>query len=213
MAITAKLVNPTPWEQKLNFKGGINIRIPAFGETDLTMEQMDDYRPDKPGSEDVYRVLNVKGLFLKDSDLSYDHQALDALKKMREALSDQYRNVERRAVDNRSAQGISVDPEAIEAHMNQLGYDVIRENIKILAEQIKTFEKAVEGQNRHKREGLDPKRTIFALNPPREFPSIAAMEFFLEQNPEVAKQHRALQQRQAAEGSSDNNVSTTLKAS
>jgi len=32
---------------------------------------------------------------------------------------------------------------------------------------------------------------VFVLDPPREFPSMAAMEFFLELNPEVRARHQA----------------------
>ena len=40
---------------------------------------------------------------------------------------------------------------------------------------------------------LDPARTVFAMDPPREFPSVAAMDFFLKQNDEIRAKHLAWQ--------------------
>ena len=46
---------------------------------------------------------------------------------------------------------------------------------------------------------LDPKRTVFALNPPREFPSEAAMHYFLNrpENKVVKEKNEALLQQMA----------------
>jgi hypothetical protein len=43
---------------------------------------------------------------------------------------------------------------------------------------------------------MDPKRTVYVLEPPREFPSVAAMEFFLEQNAKVNALHEAFKRQQ-----------------
>lgn len=200
MAYAAKLMNPTPWEAKLDYSGGVRVRVPAFDHTNLSMQQMDDFRGDKPGSEAVEAVLDTYGLFLFDSDRPYDNQALDALKRMHAVLSDRYRNVEKNLRDSRAAQGINPDEQALTATINQMGYGAIKQKIEVLKKQISEYENVV-GPDRQVRAKLDPKRTIFVLNPPREFPSVAAMNFFLEQNPEVKAEHEAFTSRQEATAS------------
>jgi hypothetical protein len=43
---------------------------------------------------------------------------------------------------------------------------------------------------------LDPERTCFATDPPREFPSKTALKIFLAENPEIAKVHASLQEHE-----------------
>jgi hypothetical protein len=188
----AKLMNPTSWEAKLDYDRGVRLRIKPFDSVNLTMQQMDDFRGDKPGSEAVEEVLNTYGLFLFDADRPYDNQALEALERMVAVLQDRYRGVEKRQRDGRSAQGISTDESAIKETMELLGYGTIGRKIETLKEQITIYRKAVVSEGRAVREKLDPKRTIFCLNPPREFPSVAAMNFFLEQNEDIRTEHLAL---------------------
>jgi hypothetical protein len=197
MAFAAKLMNPTPWEAKLDYDRGVRIRIPAFGDAALDMQQMDDFRGDKPGSEAVEAVLDTFGLFLFDSDRPYDNQALEALKRMLAILTDRYRNADQRLRASHSAQGISTDEAAHAETMAQLGYKTVGEKMETLKTQIAEYEK-VAGPERNTRAKLDPKRTIFVLNPPREFPSVAAMEFFLRENPDTATEHKAFTSRSEA---------------
>ena len=42
------------------------------------------------------------------------------------------------------------------------------------------------------RQNLDPERTCFVINPPRQFPSKTSLAMFLAENPEIAKKHEAL---------------------
>jgi hypothetical protein len=200
MAYAAKLMNPTPWEAKLDYDRGVRLRIGAFDSLSLTMQQMDDFRGDKPGSEAVEAVLDTFGLFLFDSDRPYDNQALEALKRMHAVLSDRYRNAERRLRDGRSAQGISTDEGALDETLEQLGYKTVKMKIDTLKAQIKEYE-SIAGPERNTRAKLDPARTVFVLNPPREFPSVAAMNFFLSQNAEIRTQHEALTARAATPAS------------
>jgi hypothetical protein len=197
MAYAAKLMNPTPWEAKLDYDRGVRLRVNAFGSLPLTMQQMDDFRGDKPGSEAVEAVLDTFGLFLYDSDRPYDNQALEALKRMFAVLSDRYRSAERRLRDGRSAQGISTDDDALYETLDQLGYKKVKEKIDTLKIQIAEYEKAA-GPERNVREKLDPARTIFVLNPPREFPSVATMNFFLSQNEKIRLEHASFTARTEA---------------
>jgi len=81
MAFAAKLMNPTPWDVKLNYEKGVVIVVPAFGAVDLSMGQFEDYRPNTPGAEAVYEVLDTVGVFLFDTDRPYENQALETLQR------------------------------------------------------------------------------------------------------------------------------------
>jgi len=192
MAYSSKLCNPTPFDVKLNWNRGVNIKVPAFGSTELSMQQMDDFRPGKPGSATVKQVLDYHGLFLMDADRPYDNQALEALRRARAAKKAQYDSAVRNIVDRRSAQGIAPNEEALEETLRQMGYVELRRKISVLEQAVSRFVSVV-GDNPEQslRMQLDPKRTVFVLDPPREFPSVAAMEFFLEQNPEIQAKHTA----------------------
>ena len=212
MAFAAKLMNPTPWEAVLDYDRGIRIRVPGFDSVPLTMMQMDDFRGDKPGSEAVDAVLDTFGLFLFDSDRPYDNQALEALKKMLAILDDRYRAADQRLRASHSAQGISTNEEAHAETMQQLGYKTVGMKINVLKGQIKEYEKVAGPEGRSVRPKLDPMRTIFVLNPPREFPSVAAMEFFLRENAEIAAQHQTFAQAQAAAPPAVHPAKTTAAA-
>jgi hypothetical protein len=196
MSFTAKLCNPTPFDVKLNWERGINIKIPAFGETELSMQQMDDFRPGKPGSADVKSSLDYYGLFLLDADRPYDNQALEALSRSRAAKKAQYDSAVRNITDRRAQAGIAPDPDALAETIDQMGYAELNRKISVLKDAIADF-KAVVGDNPEQstRTQLDPKRTVFVMDPPREFPSVAAMEFFLKQNDEVRAKHQAFSQQ------------------
>ena len=199
MAISAKLCNPTPWEVKLDWDRGIKIRIPAFGDVELTMQQMDDFRDGKPGSEAVQETLNYHGLFLMDADRPYDNQAVTALRRAHAAKKAQYDAVHRNITDRRAANGVAPNEEALEETLVQMGYNgpgSVKDKVTILADQVKKFQDVI-GPEREAnvRSQLDPTRTVFAMDPPREFPSVAAMGFFLEQNPTIRAKHDAFNQQ------------------
>jgi len=190
MAYVAKICNPTLWEVKINFERGVVLRIPALGSLDLSMQQMDDFRPGKPGSENVLSYLDYHGAFLLDGDRPYDHQALEALKKAYAARKSQYDQVVQNAMSMRAAQGINPDPSALEETLRQQGYVRFREHLDTIREQIQKLEAVVaDNPERTVRARFDPTRTVFVLEPPREFPSVAAMEFFLEKNPDIKAKH------------------------
>jgi hypothetical protein len=200
MALTARLENPTPWDVKLDWDRGVKIRIPAFGNVDLGMQQMDDFRDNKPGSEAVQETLHYHGLFLLDSDRPYDNQAVEALRFAREAKKAQYDAATRNITDRRAAQGIAPNEEALEETFRMQGLGTLKEKIHTLEDQIRKFDEAIGPQReRSIREQLDPKRTIFVMDPPREFPSVAAMNFFLETDPETKAKHEAFTQRVSAD--------------
>jgi hypothetical protein len=159
---------------------------------ELSMGQMRDFRDDTPGAEAVMLVLNYHGLFLLDSDRPYDNQALSALKKCRAAMKAQYDAVLTNITKARAAAGTPPNEEALEETLSQMGYVTIRNKVDELGGMIKKLEGVVVGEDSYlAREQLDPTRTVFVLNPPKQFPSVAMMELFLDKNPEVAAKHTA----------------------
>ncbi len=196
MAYSSKLCNPTPFDVKLNWSLGVNIKIPAFDATDLTMQQMDDYSPGKAGSAAVKQVLDYHGLFLLHTDRPYDNQALDALRRARTSKKAQYDAAFRNIVDRRAAQGIAPNQEALEETLTTLGLTELDRKVKLLEKAIDRFSAEVgDTPERSIRAQLDPKRTVFVLDPPREFPSVAAMDFFLEQNPKIQAKQQAFNEQ------------------
>lgn len=192
MAFSSKLCNPTPFDVKLPWDRGVNIKVLAFDATELSMAQMDDFRPGKPGSADVKSVLDYHGLFLLDSDRPYDNQALEALQRAYSSKKAQYDSAVRNITDRRAASGVSPNPEALEETLRQMGYEELGRKIQVLKEAAAKFREVVGDQpERTQRQQLDPKRTVFVIDPPREFPSVAAMEFFLDQNADIRAKHLA----------------------
>jgi hypothetical protein len=176
MALTARLMNPTPWDVELPYEKGVVITVPRFGSQDLTMQQMDDFRDGKPGSENVQEVLNYFGLFLFDPDRPYNNQALHALEVSHKAKKERIRSI-RDGLEARSVNlpGGGAD---IDEQFKRLGFKTLEIEVEVLEKQINkykssTVDESVIVQN------LDPERTIFVMDPPTEFPSREAMEFFL----------------------------------
>ena len=90
MAFASKLCNPTPWRVDLTWDRGVIIVVEPFGSTELTMQQTDDFRPGKPGSAEVRQTLDYYGVFLLDTDRTYDQQAFEALQRCHNARKQQY---------------------------------------------------------------------------------------------------------------------------
>jgi len=211
MAFSAKLCNPTPWDAVIHWDRGVRIRIPAFGETQLTMQQMDDFRGDKPGSEEAQNTLDAIGVFLFDADRPYDNQAVIALERMHRAKKSQFDDAHRNLLSSRSAQGIAPNDEAMEETLKQMGLATLRDKIKLLEEQAKRYREQI-GPETRIREKLDPTRTVFVLDPPRQFPSATAMMFFLEQNDDVRIQHEAFNARRDAAAQEQENTVAASEA-
>jgi hypothetical protein len=201
MSLTAKLANPTPWNVELPYEKGICIVIPAFGFTSLTMQQLDDMRGGKPGSEAINLILDYDGLFIVDSDRPYDHQALEALKRCHRAKKAQHEDAVKDLISKRAAAGVGRDPEALEEVLRLSGQTELRNKINELQEQITAYAATIDSETeRSVRHKLDPMRTIFVMDPPTEFPSVAAMNFFLDlpRNAELQNRHIAYQKAQKA---------------
>lgn len=195
MSLTNKLINPTPFKVVLPYEKGIELKIPADGELDLTIEQMDDYRPGKPGSEEVRKMLNYHGLFLMDGDRSYDAQALKALQTSLDEKKRVIKDFTERLQTSRNSQGRAIDKETLEEVTNSAGYGAggLGDHLPALQKRISMLKKVVQSDpaGGKIKETLDPSRTCFVTKPPRMFPSKVALAIFLEENPDVKKEHDA----------------------
>jgi len=201
MGYANKLYNPTPWDTKWEYSRGIVLYIPAFGELQLENIQMvDDFRPDKPGAENVQMNMATLGFFLYDPNKSYDSQALLCIQGMKRELSERLRTSTQSLRSMMAASNMQVDGEPFEEILRQHGLDLVKNKIKILESLEKQYESAVKvyGSSVEER-GFDPERTVFAIDPPREFPSKAAMSAFLglPENKTIKKAHDEYQARLA----------------
>jgi len=188
MAKAAKLINPTPFDVEINYDRGVDLQIPAFGSINLTLQQMDDFREDKPGSETVEEITGYHGLFLQDTDRPYENQALEALRRSHARKKAACEEITQGHRDRAARQSLNIPEETFEQVEQQMGIHLLRDQIAVLEKLIKKYEGVVKGDsNVRKRTQLDPERTVFALNPPKEFDSIIARQFFLEENKDIAK--------------------------
>lgn len=186
MAFAAKLMNPTPWDVQINYEKGVVITIPAFGQVDLTMGQFEDYRPNTPGAEAVYEILDTEGVFLFDTDRPYENQALETLKKTLRKRLDLVESKEKWYRDQAGRQGITLKDDTVANINNQLGVTGLRDKCEAIKRFIEKYDAVVKKDTSRRRNVLDPERTVFTTSPPREFPSKVAREFFLAEHPEIA---------------------------
>lgn len=194
MSLTNRLQNPTPWEVRINWDRGIDIVIPPFGETELTVAQMDDFRPGKPGSEDVQNLMDFHGIFLLDSNRTYNVQALEAVERAIEKKTVLYREVrESTRKSHQSESGQKLSEEALEEQMRMLGYDKFGRQVERLKKMARNLSEAVGDRSGETvKERLDPARTVFVVDPPRQFPTVEMMEEFLDENPDIRDKHEAM---------------------
>ena len=186
--LSNRLYNPTPYNESIPWHKGIVIKIKSGQFVDLEVDQMDDFRPGKPGSEEAQNLLTHKGLFLRDTDIDYDIQALSALKDCHRAKNDQLKERIRSYRSDRAAAGIKEEPETEEENLRTLGLAQFENRIKKISEHVKFFEKIVDAKKEEiSRTGqMNPELTLFMVDgPPREFPSRAAKALFKQDKPEL----------------------------
>lgn len=199
MALTNKLMNPTPYEVKLPYNRGVKLTVPSDGELQVTMEQMADFREGQPGSEEVRKTLDYHGLFLFNSDLSYDIQAFNALQASVRTKKEMRREFIERLKNNRLQAGRPADDDTIEEAVESSGWGV---NHKLsIGAQIEKLEARTKllitklqdaADNSKNRETFDLTKTFFGLDQPKEFPSTTAMEMFMiDQEANTLEKHNA----------------------
>jgi len=185
-----KLCNPTPFVATIDWEPGRPIVIEPDSSVELSHEQGDDFRADKPGSDNVREVTEPQGVFLFDDSRNYDIQALEALGKAAKRKMDEYR----RRVDNlkklKSEQGIMPDAESLAQMIEDHGLNRLKMEADACDNRAKKIAKVVEGVDEIVHQTFDPERTCYVLDTgPREFPSKLALELFLDENPSIKKRH------------------------
>lgn len=196
MGLTDKLANPTPFDVEIEYQAGIPLVIPADGQISLTMEQLDNFHPHAPGHEAIRNILDFYGVFLVDSDVSYDRQALRALKASRSEKNKNFQNFVSRLRDAVFA-GQNVDQDTIDGAVEKGGYGRLKREIEILDARISKLEEALgssEGTSTT-RKTFDPKLTCFGTNPPREFLSELSLQMFLDEHPELLDTHNEIKEQ------------------
>lgn len=191
MPITYELVNPTGETVRIPYERGISIVIDPDDSVELTVGQYEDYMPGKPGSEEVRKILDAAGVFLMDTDRSYDVQALEAIEKAIRVKQDQLNNFVTTIRNNRISSGSPIDDNALEEMLKLSGYAKMREDIEGLKRRATKLGDKVKAdpERGNLKQSLDPKRTCFVLDPPKQFPSETALELFLEDHPEIREEH------------------------
>jgi len=202
MSYVNKLVNPTPWKIEIPYDRGTFINIEPDGEYEFSsIDQQKDFEPGQPGSEEVRKLLEGAGAFLLNPDLSYDLQALRALQSCIKVKKSFQSDFIQRLRDGRIATGRSIDDgtlqEAIESagyghkSLSRTGLPGLQGQIEALEKRVAFLKKAVESDpvKGFVKDRLDPEKTCFVTNPPRQFPSKTALAMFLVENPAIKEQH------------------------
>jgi len=189
MNISNRLCNPSPFEVKWDWNQGIVLVIPADGHLDLDVAVMDDFRAGKPGSAAVQELMNHYGIFLRDPDQAYEEQALVAIKASIEDKGAMYKGFVATLRKNRAREGISENPEAFNAMLEESGYAAIGREVDKLKARAEFLTKKIAEIQATVTLDFNPKTTLMFLDPPRQFDSEVALQMYLNEHPETREQH------------------------
>lgn len=191
MSLSNKLCNATPFDVEIPYTAGIRITVKADGSTDLSLAQMEDYAPGRPGSSENIASLLSYGCFLLDGDKSYDSQVLATLTGMISVMNQQLSEfVAELHRNQQQANGKRLDDESVQTMKESSGYGRFEERLNILRKRVKMYTKVLGGESPDRtKKTFDPERTCFASNPPREFPSKLSLQIYLAENPDVAEKN------------------------
>lgn len=199
--ITNRLCNPTPFDVKWNWHLGIVIPILADGHFDLNNQQLPDFQPGQPGSENIKQLMDELGLFLRDTDRSYEAQALECLRACHKAMKTHYEEATNNVRKNRASGGIVDNPAALEEIYRQMGLVALREKVDKLAFRVKLFQEAVNEQKAEKKTSdIDPDRTLLFTDPPKTFETKFALQVFLNEPGNEEIRERYTRWREAYKG-------------
>lgn len=186
MAIISRLHNPTPFEVSWNWHGGIDIKIESDGFIDLTNAQMVDFTPGQPGSEAIRQLMDELGIFIRNPDLSYESQALEAIRACIRLKTAQLNDSVNTIRGRRAEKGIVDNPEALEETFRQMGITALRDRVESLKSRAVKFEKAVQAQGTAKAaKTVDLTRTLIFTKPPKVFETAFAMSVYLDEHPDL----------------------------
>lgn len=181
MNLSNRLCNPTPFTVEIRWHAGIEIKIEPDSYVDLDVNQMDDFRDGKPGSEEVQLTMRQLGIFLRDADRSYEAQSLEAIQGAIGAKEARYNEVVQNLRKTRAAQGINDNVEAFDETLRHMGVARLKEDIEVLKKRADFLQPHVvaEEQKVAIHQQLDPHRTLVFLDPPKVFPTKLALQMFL----------------------------------
>jgi len=193
MGLSGRLCNSTPWEQNIPWHR-TRIIVPGDGHVELFPEQLDDFRPGKPGSEEVRNLLSSFGVFLMDTDRSYDVQVYECLQSTIKVRRQQYTDFVANIRNDRIRAGQnSVTEEDLEGAIAMQGYKNFRDQIEALERRAAKIRGILaptgELSTRRAAPKYDPERTCFGVSPPQEFATKLALELFLDEHPDAASKH------------------------
>lgn len=200
--ITNKLCNATKYPVTWNWDKGVNIYIPPDGFVMLTNAQMSDFQPNQPGSEAIQMLMNDYGIFLRDTDRSFESQALEALRACARAKRSQWEESTNNIRRTRADKGIVDNPEALEETFRQLGLVALKARVDSMLHRVKQFEAIVQEQGAQSAvDKIDPDRTLIFTDPPRVFETPFALKVFLSEpeNSELREQYTRWRKAQTAE--------------
>ena len=187
MNISNRICNPSPFDVEWDYDKGVQLKIPADGHLDLTVEVMDDFREGKPGSPEVQGMMNHYGIFLRDPSQPFELQAIKALEASIKDKQGQYNDAHGNLRRNAAAQG-TFDEGAFAETLHQMGYTALKAEIERLKGRLTQYTSRVNTE-RIIHEQFDLERTLIFLDPPKEFDSKVQMEIFLSENPELKERH------------------------
>lgn len=194
--ISNRMHNPTNFDIEINWHQGIDIVIPADGFTDLTIQQLDDFRDGKAGSEAVRETMDHFGLFLEDADRTYEAQALEAIRKSIRAKESMHKGVVANLRKSRLSEGLNDTAEVFDELLDSVGQLKLRDEIVALKRREKKLAKYVEESDAEKpvHEQLDPEKTVFFEDGTfKVFASKVSLEIYLgEPGREALKSSHAL---------------------
>lgn len=195
MAFSHKLFNPTPFEVKIPYHRGISIVVPADGFCNISTDQMQDLLPGQPGSEEVKQLLESYGVFLEDTDREFNSQALQAIKACIRRKRERYNEALHRQQELCTAQNLPADEDdpSMQNRLKRIGLFTLKADIQKLEARQVIYEKVVTEEEEDfgglRAPRLDPDRTVFVLDPPKQFATPLAMEIFLNENPDIRAKH------------------------
>lgn len=202
MALSNKLCNPTPFDAEINYSQGVVVVIPSDGHTILTKGQMDDFDETQPGYEETRQILETKGLFLEDPNREYDAQAVEAIRNAIKIKKDRINDCITTLRGLLLKENMDANPESdiFQERLKQMGITGLERQVDILEKRVNAFKKALgpdfDSAITATAPRLDPERTCFVMDPPREFASVTALNIFLEENPEIRQQHESFMNAQ-----------------
>ena len=192
--LTNRLTNATPFHVDIPWDKGVSIKIDPDGHYDLSNIQLVDFQPGQPGSETIQNIMNDYGIFLRDTDRTFEAQALEALVACRRSKNTHYEDSTNRIRNTRAAAGIVDNPEALTETFRQLGLLNIKEQVERLDRRIAALRAEVATQKTSvSAEKMDPDRTLIFVDPPKVFATPFALKMFLgePENKDLKKQYDA----------------------